>query len=118
MKKQIIVRSLAVLMVLFLVVSFDATAAGKYKKVEIKTSAVCGMCKNRIEKNLSKETGIKKATLDVDTKVLTVKYDPAKTNPDEIRNNVSKIGYDADNVKKDQSAYKKLPKCCKLPEDR
>jgi len=81
---------------------------------EIKTSAVCEMCKERIEKNLKKVKGIISADLNVDTKILKVEFDSSKISLDEIKQRVSKIGYDADEVKRDPKAYKKLPKCCRI----
>lgn len=83
------------------------------KKVEIKTSAICGMCKSTIEKALSKEAGVTQSKLDVKTKVVTVTYDPSKTNPDKIRKAITMAGYDADNMPADSSAYNKLDGCCK-----
>ncbi len=87
----------------------DATAA----ELKIKTSAVCGMCKETIEKHMAFEKGVKKSSLDVETKILTVTYNPQKTTPDMLRKAVSKSGYDADDVKADTKAYKKLDACCK-----
>ena len=82
-------------------------------EVKIKTSAVCGMCKDRIETGLSSEKGVKSVSLDTDTKIVTVGYNPEKTDPAKIRTAISKIGYDADDVKADPDAYAKLPGCCK-----
>jgi len=59
------------------------------------------------------EKGIKYVELDDETKIVTVEYRTAKTNPDEIRKAISKIGYDADDVEADPIAYEKLPACCK-----
>jgi hypothetical protein len=59
------------------------------------------------------EKGVKSATLDVDTKVATLVYNPARTTPDQLRKAISKLGYDADEVPADQKAYEKLPACCK-----
>ncbi len=83
-------------------------------EVKIKTSAQCDMCKKRIEKALKVEKGIKKAVLDVDSKVLTVVYQTKKTDVTAIKNAVTKVGYDADEVKADEKAYKKLPDCCQV----
>lgn len=88
------------------------------KEIKIKTSAQCGMCKNRIEKALSYEKGVLSSNLDVETKVVTVVYNPAKTNPDKIRLAISKVGYQADDLKADPFAYEELPSCCKLPDDK
>lgn len=85
----------------------------KSDTIQIKTSAVCGECKERIEKTLAYETGVKKATLDVKTKICTVIFDPRKTNPEKIRIAISNTGYDADEVAANQEAYDKLSPCCK-----
>ena len=37
-----------------------------------------------------------------------------KTSPEEIKEAISKLGYDADEVKADSAAYNKLPSCCKV----
>lgn len=78
----------------------------------IKTSSECGACKKRIENGMAFEKGVKKATLDVPSKVLTITYDQKKNTPEKLRQAVAKIGYDADEVPADPKAYKKLPKCC------
>jgi mercuric ion binding protein len=82
-------------------------------EVKIKTSAVCDMCKETIEKNLAFEKGIKKSVLDVDSKIVTVTYNPQKTNVEKIRLAIAKIGYDADDVPASKKAYDKLDACCK-----
>jgi periplasmic mercuric ion binding protein len=113
MKK--IIGNVSRLFVLLLFVS-SATCFGQQKKVDtvaIKTSAVCGMCKDRIESCLAFEKGVKSATLDVDTKIATVIYNPAKTSPELLRKTISKLGYDADTIPANQAAYAKLPACCK-----
>ena len=85
----------------------------KTETIEVKTSAVCGMCKSTIEKSLSKEVGVTKSKLDVKTKVISVSYDPAKTSPEKIKKAITLSGYDADNMPADSTAYSKLHDCCK-----
>jgi len=95
---------------------FAETACAQDKKIEtikIKTSAVCGMCKDRIENGMAFEKGIKDVSLDVETKIVTIKYNTKSTSPDELRKKISKLGYDADDVPCDKVAYEKLPACCK-----
>ncbi len=87
----------------------DATTA----ELKVKTSAVCGMCKETIEKYMAFEKGVKKSNLDVESKILTVTYNPEKITPEKIRKAISKSGYDADDVPADPKAYKKLNGCCK-----
>ena len=91
----------------------NAQTTEKTDTVKILTSAVCGMCKTRIESKMAYEKGVVSVVLDVDTKICTIVYKTDKTNPDELRQAISKIGYDADNVKADPKAYEKLPGCCK-----
>jgi copper chaperone CopZ len=90
-----------------------AQTSSKYAEVKIKTSAQCGMCKDRIESALAYEKGVKKSVLNLEDKVVTVTYEPKKTSPDKIRQLLSKTGYDADDVQADKTAYEALPACCK-----
>lgn len=105
------------LMVAFLVFALTGTAPSQEQKKEetitIKTSAVCGMCKERIENDMKFEKGVTDVNLDLKTKILTVTYKTSKTNPDKLREAVTKIGYDADDKPADTKAYEKLPACCK-----
>lgn len=87
--------------------------ADKNAEIKIKTSVVCSMCKEKIEQGLAFEKGIKDVSVDLETKICTVKYNSAKTTPGEIREAISKLGYDADDVAADEKAYEKLPACCK-----
>lgn len=88
-------------------------AQSKDAEVKIKTSAVCKMCKKTIETALSYEKGVKASSLDVNSKVVTIAYNPKKTNPDELRKAIAKTGYDADNVAAEEKAYNQLDDCCK-----
>jgi copper chaperone CopZ len=83
--------------------------------LNVKTSALCETCKKTLEHDLSFEKGVKKATLDLDTKILSVVYNSEKTNPDKIRKAITKTGYDADSLKADPKAFNRLPECCKAP---
>jgi len=107
-------RNLGLLLV-FVAVSFftNAVYAGGTETIKIKTSSQCDMCKETIEKGMAFEKGVKKAVLDVETSILTVEYNPKKTNPDLIRKAVAATGYDADDVPAEKEAYDKLHSCCK-----
>lgn len=82
-------------------------------KIEIKTSAICGMCKIAIEKDLTFEKGVKTVELDVESKMATIVYNSSKTNPKTLRKRITMVGYNADDQKRDAEAYEKLPMCCK-----
>lgn len=85
----------------------------KSDTLRVKTSAVCDMCKDRIETALAFEKGVKSATLDTADKIATIIYNPAKTSPDQLRKAISMVGYDADAIPADPKAYARLPACCK-----
>ncbi len=83
------------------------------EEVKIKTSSVCKMCKATIEKSLAYEKGIKSAVLDVPTQIVTVTYNPKKTDAGRIKKAINQTGYDADELPADVRAYDRLDDCCK-----
>lgn len=70
----------------------------------------CGMCKKTIETAAGKKA--KTASWNEDTKILSVSYNSAGTNSDEILKAVAYAGYDNDKYLAPLSAYNKLPSCC------
>jgi copper chaperone CopZ len=78
---------------------------------QFKVSGVCGMCKERIEEALY-TTGIKSATWDRKTQLLTVTYRTKKINELKIHELVAGVGHDTEKVKAKDEVYKKLPDCC------
>ncbi len=107
-------KQLTFLFVLVLGVVFSTVASkpGKEKEVKIKTSAVCDMCKERIEKNLTLSKGVSEAVLNLDDKVVTIKYNPKKTDEAALRKVITDTGYDADSQMCNKTAHDKLPECC------
>lgn len=86
---------------------------GSKETATILTSAVCGMCKERIETAMAYHKGVLDADLDLKSKILTVTYNTKHTNLATIKKLISLTGYDADEVPADSGAYEKLPSCCK-----
>jgi mercuric ion binding protein len=114
MKIKIIVKSLAISIGLIFLFSCGSFSQDKKSaELKVKTSAVCSQCKDRIENGMAYEKGIKDIVLDVNTKIATITYNPAKITPADIRTAISKLGYDADSIPADKMAYSKLPSCCK-----
>ena len=54
----------------------------------------CENCENKIKNNLRFEKGIKKIQTNVPEQKVTIEYDAEKTNPANIENAFSKIGYE------------------------
>lgn len=82
-------------------------------KIEIQTSAICEMCQYALEKDLTFEKGVKEATLNLDDKVMTIFYNPRKTDAQALRERITMVGYHADTLARNPVSYEKLPMCCK-----
>ena len=109
MKK--IISILAIILTISTLVSLAAEPP-KTAELKIKTSAKCGMCKKRIERDLGVSKGIVYSNLNLDDKVVTITYNTKKTSPEKIKEVISKIGYDADEVVANQKSHDALPGCC------
>jgi periplasmic mercuric ion binding protein len=86
--------------------------------VTIKTPTVqCESCKQRIENYLAREEGVFKAVVDYKRKTTKVSFYTDRTNLETVKAAIANAGYDADDVAANPDSYKKLPLCCKKPED-
>ena len=82
-------------------------------KTVIQTPTVqCEACKNRVEQRLFKEDGIATVKADYRKHTVTVVYYKDRTNIENIKASLANLGYDADDVKADEEAYKRLPRTC------
>ena len=111
---------LTLLMNSFFVYSY---AQQPVRKGQLETATIsvptvqCEECKDRIEKYLSREDGITQVKVDYRKKTCKVTYYWDRTNIENIKTAIANTGYDAGDVSADAEAYKKLPTCCKKPED-
>jgi len=82
--------------------------------VQIITSAECvaNCCKDRIEEEMQFTKGVTAVNLNVESQVLTVTFKTKKNSVENIRKIISSIGYDADDVRANESAHNALPNCC------
>lgn len=76
-----------------------------------KVSGVCDQCKNRIEKAL-KIKGITSAAWDVETKMLSLVFNPLKIALDKVHSRLADVGHDTELKKAKEITYKALPDCC------
>ena len=77
-------------------------------------SMVCGTCAKTIKKAVYTVEGVKDVNVDVDKKIVEVKFVPAQTNLATIEQAITEAGYDANDKKRDADAYAKLDECCKI----
>jgi len=80
------------------------------KEVKIKTSAFSWMCKNSIESSLKSLKGISDAELDLDNKVVTIKYKTNDVTTDKMVNTIKDLGYDASILPDDRRLEEKTTK--------
>jgi periplasmic mercuric ion binding protein len=89
-------------------------ASAQKETVQIKTSAECvaNCCKDRIEEEMQFTKGVTAVNLNIESQVLTVTFKTKKNSVENIRKIISSIGYDADDVRANESAHNALPNCC------
>lgn len=85
--------------------------AASPKTESFKVWGKCGMCKTRIEKTVKAE-GVSAAAWDEKTQMLTVTYDPSKTNKESLSKKLAAVGHDTEKYKAPDDVYAKLPGCC------
>ena len=71
----------------------------------------CAMCKERIETTAIKN-GANSARWSAENQQLTVEYDTAKTNPDELLKKIAEAGHDNEKFSASAEIYNALPSCC------
>jgi mercuric ion binding protein len=109
---------LAVFFTLFSL-SVSAQEGKKNQKAVIQTVLNCNHCKvcetcgKNFQENILKIKGVKMYELDEEKMTLTVYYNAQKTDLGTIKTAISKMGYDADDIKADAVAYAQLDRCCK-----
>jgi len=110
------------LLVIFTIILSANSVSAQQKTVQtaiIKTTIYCDHCKacescgDRLQKTLLKEKGVQMITLDDKAMTIKVVYNSKKTDITKIKTAISKLGYDADDVKADMVAYESLDGCCK-----
>lgn len=106
-------KKLAFLLIAVVAAFTHQTALAQDSKTEIfKVYGNCGMCKKRIDKAAVGE-GIAKADWNVETKIMTITYDPSKITNAAIQKKIAAVGHDTEKEKAADSVYDKLPGCCR-----
>jgi len=103
-------------------VTISAQSQGHMNMTTTKTETLkvwgnCDECKARIEKTVKAE-GATSADWNMKTKILTVTFDPAKTNVDSFSKRLAAVGHDTEKYRADDKAYKALDACCQYPRTR
>lgn len=112
-------KTLTIIAAVFLISNVASAQQKTTQKAVIKTAIACSHCKEcetcggLLEDTLLKTKGIQMITLDAAAETITVIYNSKKTDLPTIKTAISKLGYDADDVKADPTGYENLDGCCK-----
>lgn len=99
--------------------SNNAFAQKTIQTAVIKTQIYCDHCKkcetcgDKFNKILLREKGVQMVELDEKEMTIKVVFNSKKTNLDLVKTAITKLGYDADDLKADPKAYEGLDNCCK-----
>lgn len=72
----------------------------------------CGQCKERIEEAAYSIKGVKHAEWNKKTHLLTLVYNPSKTDRKKIAHAIALAGHDSILEKSSDKNYRQLPSCC------
>jgi len=106
-------KKLMTLVLLFTFIAISAQEKSKNKKVAIKVSGICDMCKSRIEKAAFKTKGVKSAEWSSESQSLSLVINERKTDVLTIQKSMAAIGHDTEGVQATNDAYNSLHGCCK-----
>jgi len=105
--------SLAILAI-FGFVSISSAQIKTSDKAVIKTLTVaCDNCRDYIEFTLGHEYGVTSVKVDIKKKTTTVTWLTDRTTKENIKTAIANIGYDADDIEAEPSAWRGLPQECK-----
>ena len=83
--------------------------------VVFKVHGICEQCKHRIEEAL-KGKGVLSANWNIDSKMLTLEYNPSAITVAKIQKRILASGHDVETTKATDWAYNNLPSCCRYRE--
>lgn len=89
---------------LFLMAGYTYVNAGTTSKsttLKMKVEMFCDNCQSKVQNGLSKAEGVEKATADLETKTVTITYNPELTNKDKLVKVVEGLGYRTEFTPKD-----------------
>jgi cation transport ATPase len=76
------------------------------------------MCEARIEKAAKSLEGVKEASWNKETDMLTIHYKKDKVKMDDVHNAIADAGHDTAEKKATEEAYASLPGCCQYRDDK
>ena len=84
----------------------------KNKKSNFEVIGNCEICKKRIEKAALSLKGVKMATWDIPSNIISVTYNSNKISLYQIQSSIANVGHDTPLFKAPDNVYNQLPMCC------
>ena len=104
-------------LVFLAMIGFITTSSAQIKtsdKAVIKTPTIaCDNCRDYIEFTVGHSYGVSSVKVDIKKKTTTVTWLTDRTTKENIKVAIANIGYDADDIEAEPSAWRGLPKECK-----
>ena len=110
----------ALLVLTVFLISNTSMAQKTNQKAVIKTTLHCDHCKEcetcglKFKTEMLKINGVKMYELDDKAMTFTIYYNPKKTTLQAVKEGISKLGYDADEIKATSDGIASLDGCCKI----
>ncbi|RME19545.1 MAG: copper chaperone [Bacteroidetes bacterium] len=95
-----------------LLLIFIISCKNSVVETQVHVWGVCDIAKRKID-SAAKLNGVIHADWNVDSKLLTLKYDSTKITLDDILKNIAMSGFDNERYFADDYAYEQLPDNCK-----
>ena len=100
------------ILIIYLLITPFVLSSQNSKKVSFEVTGNCEMCKKRIEKSALSVKGVKTATWDIPSNLISIIYDPNKIPLQKIQTVISLVGHDTPLAKAPDKSYNELPLCC------
>lgn len=84
----------------------------KNAKYTFEVNGNCEQCQKRIQKAAFSVSGVKSASWDVESHMLTIIINEEKCSLLDVKKAIAKAGHDTDEVKATDETYEKLHSCC------
>jgi len=98
---------------------YIVAAPPRTEKLVVRTTIYCDHCRQcntcgeLLINRIYDEKGIRSIDLNEKSMTITVMYNPSRITPQKIREAISRLGYDADDIKAKPEGLEALDGCCK-----
>ena len=79
----------------------DAQKNKKEEQIVFSVSMDCHNCEQKVMKNIPYERGVKDLNTNLENKLVTIRYKTKKTNKDNLKKAIEKLGFTCEEVKPD-----------------